>query len=99
MPDLAYSTQGFGWHVTSVNGISHVWWEIGEGMPCVYFHGGGTFHGFDWARDWAGKFRMIVPHHPNFGESQDAENVKSVGDYVAHYQAFFAAIGLTRFHL
>jgi pimeloyl-ACP methyl ester carboxylesterase len=98
MPEHAYSTQGFAWHVTSVNGISHVWWEMGEGMPCVYFHGGGTYHGFEWARDWAGKFRMIVPHHPNFGESQDAD-FNSVGDYAAHYQAFFAAIGLECFHL
>ncbi|MBO9575775.1 MAG: alpha/beta hydrolase [Sphingobium sp.] len=98
MSDFAYNMEGFTRHVAQVNGIEHVWWEIGAGDPCVYFHGGGTFHGFDWARDWAGQFRMILPHHPNFGESADA-GFTSIGDYAAHYRAFFVAIGLPRFHL
>ncbi|HEY1125499.1 MAG TPA: alpha/beta hydrolase [Sphingobium sp.] len=102
MSESAYSTEGFTRHETIVNGISHVWWEIGAenpgGDPCVYFHGGGTFHGFEWARDWAGSFRMILPHHPNFGESADAD-FKSVDDYMAHYRSFFAEIGLDRFRL
>ncbi len=98
MSDFAYSMEGFARHSASVNGISHVWWEIGAGPPCVYFHGGGTYHGFAWARDWAGHFRMILPHHPNFGESADAD-FTSMDDYAAHYRAFFAALGLSRFHL
>lgn len=98
MSEFAYSNEGFTRHETSVDGISHVWWEIGEGPPCVYFHGGGTFHGFEWARDWAGHFRMILPHHPNFGESADAP-FGDMADYARHYRCFFAALGLTRFHL
>ena len=61
MSEFAYSTEGFTRREASIHGIHHVWWEIGEGDPCVYFHGGGTFHGFEWSRDWAGKFRMILP--------------------------------------
>ncbi|MBO9669098.1 MAG: alpha/beta hydrolase [Sphingobium sp.] len=102
MSELPYSTEGFTRHETQVNGIRHVWWEIGAenpgADPCVYFHGGGTFHGFEWARDWAADFRMILPHHPNFGESDDAD-FGSVDDYMAHYRSFFAAIGLDRFRL
>lgn len=102
MPECAYSTEGFARHSASINGIRHVWWEIGAEnpgeTPCVYFHGGGTFHGFEWARDWAGSFRMILPHHPNFGESGDAD-FRSVDDYMAHYRAFFAALHLERFRL
>jgi len=98
MSETAYSTEGFTAHEASVNGIAHIWWEIGEGSPCVYFHGGGTYHGFEWARDWAGHFRMILPHHPNFGESGDAD-FNSIADYAAHYRAFFDMLGLTRFHL
>lgn len=98
MSEFAYSNEGFTRHETRVNGISHVWWEIGEGAPCVYFHGGGTFHGFEWARDWADRLRVILPHHPNFGESADAD-FKSMADYAAHYRAFFGAVGLNRFHL
>lgn len=98
MSEFVYSTEGFTRHESRVNGISHVWWEIGAGASCVYFHGGGTYHGFEWARDWAGHFRMILPYHPNFGESGDAD-FNSMDDYAAHYRAFFAAIGLDRFRL
>lgn len=98
MSEFVYSTEGFTRCEASIDGIHHVWWEIGEGDPCVYFHGGGTYHGFEWARDWAGTFRLILPHHPNFGESADAP-FGSMADYAAHYRAFFAALGLTRFHL
>ncbi len=98
MSEFAYSNEGFTRHEISVNGISHIYWEVGEGSPCVYFHGGGTFHGFEWARDWASDFRMILPHHPNFGESGEAD-FTDMADYAAHYRAFFAALGLSRFHL
>ncbi len=98
MSEFVYSTEGFTRHESVIDGMSHIWWEIGTGEPCVYFHGGGTYHGFEWARDWAGHFRMILPHHPNFGESGDAD-FRSVDDYAAHYRTFFAGLGLDRFRL
>jgi pimeloyl-ACP methyl ester carboxylesterase len=98
MSEFVYSTEGFTRHVTTVNGVDCVWYEIGAGDPVVYFHGGGTYHGFEWARDWAADVRVILPYHPNFGESGDAD-FKSIGAYVWHYRSFFAAIGLERFDL
>jgi pimeloyl-ACP methyl ester carboxylesterase len=98
MSEFVYSTEGFTRHESVIDGISHIWWEIGAGEPCVYFHGGGTYHGFEWARDWAGHFRMILPHHPNFGESGPGD-FHSVDDYAAHYRTFFAGLDLDRFHL
>jgi pimeloyl-ACP methyl ester carboxylesterase len=96
--DQGYSTDGFDRTVARVDGIDTVIYAIGNGPPVVYFHGGGTFHGFEWARDWGPGFRVILPHHPNFGESGDAD-FASIDDYAAHYARLFAAIGLDRFHL
>jgi pimeloyl-ACP methyl ester carboxylesterase len=78
--------------------VETVIYTIGRGPTVVYFHGGGTFHGFEWARDWADTFRVVLPHHPNFGESGDAD-FASARDYAAHYARVFAALGLERFHL
>lgn len=98
MSEFAYSTEGFERSVYRIDGVETVVYEIGDGPPCVYFHGGGTYHGFEWARDFADSFRMILPIHPNFGESADAD-FTGVGDYVMHYEMLFAALGLETFHL
>jgi pimeloyl-ACP methyl ester carboxylesterase len=98
MSKWAYSTAGFERIVHRVEGIETVSYAIGEGPPLVYFHGGGTFHGFEWARALAGEFRVYCPHHPGFGESGDAA-FTSIDDYVAHYELLFPALGLETFHL
>ena len=98
MSKWAYSTEGFGRSTWRIDGVETVVYEIGSGDPVVYFHGGGTYHGFEWARDFAGSFRMILPYHPNFGESGDAP-FTSIADYIMHYEMLFAAMGLERFHL
>ena len=72
MSKWAYSTEGFDRIVHRVDGIETVTYAIGEGEPLVYFHGGGTFHGFEWVRALANEFRVFCPYHPNFGESGDA---------------------------
>jgi pimeloyl-ACP methyl ester carboxylesterase len=95
---VAYSTAGFERSEISVAGVSCVIYAIGAGPAVVYFHGGGTFHGFEWARAWADRFRVVLPYHPNFGESGDAD-FATLGDYAAHYVRLFAALGLARFHL
>jgi len=94
----AYSTEGFTRSVHRIDGVETVVYEIGEGAPLVYFHGGGTFHGFEWARDLADDFRVILPMHPNFGESGDAE-FAGIEDYMMHYEMLFAALELEEFHL
>ena len=72
--------------------------SVRDGEPLVYFHGGGTFHGFEWARALADEFRVYCAYHPNFGESGDAA-FDGIGDYVSHYELLFPALGLDTFHL
>jgi pimeloyl-ACP methyl ester carboxylesterase len=100
MNKWAYSTEGFERIVHRVEGIETVTYAIGpeQAPPLVYFHGGGTFHGFEWARTLAGEFRIFCPYHPNFGESGDA-SFDGMADYVAHYELLFPALGLDTFHL
>ena len=102
MMGLAYSTEGFTRSTWRIDGIETVVYEIGpkntDAHPVVYFHGGGTYHGFEWARDFADTFRMIVPIHPDFGESGDA-GFTGMGEYIQHYEMLFAAMGLETFHL
>ena len=98
MTKWAYSTEGFERIVHRVEGVESVTYAIGEGEPLVYFHGGGTFHGFEWARALASDFRVYAPYHPNFGESGDAP-FDQMADYVAHYELLFPALGLDTFHL
>lgn len=78
--------------------INTVFRSIGSGPDLVFLHGGGTFMGFDWARDLAADFRLLLPHHPDFGDSSDA-GFSSASDYARHYERVFDAMGLERFHL
>ena len=100
MSQWAYSTEGFERIVHRVEGVETVTYAIGaqDAEPLVYFHGGGTFHGFEWARALANDFRVYAPYHPNFGESADAA-FGEMGDYVSHYELLFPALGLDTFHL
>jgi pimeloyl-ACP methyl ester carboxylesterase len=95
----AYSTAGFERLERSISGIRTVAYAAGSGPDVVYFHGGGTFHGFEFSRDWLEDFRVFLPYHPGFGESGDAPSMRSLADYVVHYQAFFDALDLKSFHL
>lgn len=95
----AYSTEGFARDEYVVDGVRSVVYSAGNGPPVVYFHGGGTFHGFEWSRDWLGRFRVILPYHPGFGESADDPDIASIADYAVHYTALFDALGLTHFGL
>jgi pimeloyl-ACP methyl ester carboxylesterase len=100
MNALGYSTEGFDRAVHRIDGIESVVYSIGpeDAPPAVYFHGGGTYHGFEWARDFADSLRMILPIHPGFGESGDGD-FTSIGEYVQHYEMLFAALELDSFHL
>jgi len=98
MSTWAYSTEGFKRSTWRIDGVETVVYEIGSGDPVVYFHGGGTYHGFEWARDFADSFRMILPIHPGFGESGDG-TFTGMDDYILHYEMLFAAMGLETFDL
>jgi pimeloyl-ACP methyl ester carboxylesterase len=93
-----YSTAGFERSVVEVDGVRCVIYAIGAGPTVVYFHGGGTHHGFEWAREWASAFRIVFPYHPNFGESGEAD-FSSFADYAAFHVRLLDRLGLERFHL
>ena len=92
-------TEGFDRREMDLYGVRTVYYEAGKGPTVVYFHGGGAFHGFQFARPWTSQFRVICPHHPGFGESGDDPRVGAMQHYVLHYLDFFERLGLDRVHL
>ena len=83
----------------TVNGIRVAMLTAGSGDPLVFWHGAGTWHGFDFALPWASKFRVIIPYHPGWGDSADAPEMTGIDDYMLHYLDLFDQIGLKQFHL
>jgi pimeloyl-ACP methyl ester carboxylesterase len=81
-----------------VNGVSTIVLEAGPptAPPLVFFHGAGTFHGWDFAAPWTQQFRVLIPFHPGFGESGDDEGLREVHDFVLHYTDLFDQLGLHR---
>ncbi|HEU4617370.1 MAG TPA: alpha/beta fold hydrolase [Gammaproteobacteria bacterium] len=94
-----FDTAGFERWEYRIGGVKTVAYTIGEGPPVLYWHGGGTWHGFAWTRAWADRFKVIVPYHPGFGESGDDPEISSMDDYVAHYIELCDAMGLRSFAL
>jgi pimeloyl-ACP methyl ester carboxylesterase len=83
----------------NINGVKTVVYSAGHGEPVVFFHGGGTVDGFDFAEPWTSKFRVIAPYHPGFGESGDDPTLSNMHDYVMHYLELFDVLKLDRFSL
>lgn len=83
----------------TVDGVKTVVYTAGRGDPLVFFHGAGTMEGFDFAGPWTGKFRVILPYHPGFGESGDDPTFTDIHDYVMHYLELFDALRLDTFNL
>jgi len=83
----------------TVNGVKVAMLTAGQGEPLMFWHGAGTWHGFDFALAWASRFRVIIPFHPGFGESGDAPEMTSASDYSLHYLEMFDQLGLERVHL
>ena len=92
-------TAGFAREAYHINGIRTVVLSIGRGPELVFLHGTGTFPGFEMARGWAAKHRVIIPYHPGFGDSGDAGALDSIDDYVLHYMDLFDRMGLHNFDL
>jgi pimeloyl-ACP methyl ester carboxylesterase len=82
-----------------VNGVKVAMLSAGQGEPLVFWHGAGTWHGFDFALPWTSRFRVIIPFHPGFGDSGDAPEMASAGDYALHYLEMFDQLGLDRANL
>ena len=95
----ALGTEGFERREIDVQGVKTVYYEAGEGPTVVYFHGGGAFHGIQFAKPWTEKFRVILPNHPGFGETADDARIGAMQHYVLHYLDFFEQLGLGKVHL
>ena len=96
MPNSPFDTRGFSRAEYSVRGVRTVVYSIGKGSPVMYWHGRGTWHGFAWARELQGQYRLLLPYHPGFGESADDPRIGSVDDYVSHYVALFDQLQLSQ---
>jgi len=83
----------------TVNGVKTILLTAGSGEPLIFLHGAGTFHGFEFAKPWADKFRVILPFHPGFGESGDDPAMTDIHDYVMHYVELLDLLGLDKVNL
>jgi pimeloyl-ACP methyl ester carboxylesterase len=99
MPGSPFDTRGFSRAEYSVRGVRTVVYSIGEGPSVMYWHGGGTWHGFAWARELQSHRRVLLPYHPGFGESADAPAIGSLDDYLSHYLALFDQLQLSQVQL
>ena len=97
--DARVDHAGFERHEYLIDGCPTVVYSAGSGQPLVFLHGGGTWHGIDFARAWTAHFRVILPYHPGFGQSADNPRIDSLQDYIQHYQELFEVMGLERFNL
>jgi pimeloyl-ACP methyl ester carboxylesterase len=91
------STLTFERQTYDVNGTTTVVLAAGDpdAPPIVFLHGAGTFHGWAFAGPWASSFRVLVPHHPGYGESGDLDGLQDLHDLVLHYTELFDQLGLT----
>ncbi|HEY1753915.1 MAG TPA: alpha/beta hydrolase [Bryobacteraceae bacterium] len=83
----------------TVNGVKVAMLTAGQGEPLLFWHGAGTWTGFDFALPWASKFRVLIPFHPGWNDSADAPEMTTPGDYVLHYLEMFDQLGLDRVNL
>jgi pimeloyl-ACP methyl ester carboxylesterase len=89
------------WHSEelSVNGLKTQVLSAGKGEPLMFWHGGGTVGGWDFAAPWTEKFKVYLPLHPGFGGSGDEASMTTVQDYVMHYLDLLEQLKITRFNL
>ena len=104
MPDAAPRAPrppaGFVQQQFDINGVRTVVYSGGKGRPVVYLHGGGSWHGFDFAQQWVNEHEVFAPSHPGWGASADAPpELDSMAQYQLHYLELFDRMGLRQFDL
>jgi pimeloyl-ACP methyl ester carboxylesterase len=85
--------------VHDVGGVRTAVKVIGDGPAVLALHGAATLEGHEWARGLADRFRVYLPFHPGFGESDDAAHLVGMQDMVVHNLRLVEALGLDRPHL
>jgi pimeloyl-ACP methyl ester carboxylesterase len=72
-------------------------WTQGGGPPLLYLHGTtGLQRWPNWLERLSGRFRVVAPQHPGFGESTGIELLDDFLDLVLYYADFMEATGLER---
>lgn len=82
----------------NVAGRATVIRSAGDGPPFVYLHStlAESFVWFPFFHTWSKEFRVLVPTHPGFGESEGFDEIDSIEDMAFHYIELFDALGLER---
>lgn len=82
-----------------IDGVLTVVKAIGNGPAVLALHGAATLEGYAWARGLADRFRVYLPFHPGFGESDEASHFVGMQDMIAHNLRLVSELGLDRPHL
>jgi pimeloyl-ACP methyl ester carboxylesterase len=83
-----------------INNVRTVVYAGGKGKPVVYLHGGGSWHGFDFAQRWVSEHEVFAPSLPGWGASADAPpELDSMPQYQLHLLDLFDQMGLKHFDL
>jgi pimeloyl-ACP methyl ester carboxylesterase len=85
--------------VFDIDGVRTAVKVIGRGPAVLALHGAATLEGHEWARGLADRFRVYLPFHPGFGESDAAPHIAGMQDMIVHNLRLVAALGLDRPHL
>jgi pimeloyl-ACP methyl ester carboxylesterase len=85
--------------VFDIDGVRTAVKAIGKGPAVLALHGAATLEGHEWARDLAERFRVYLPFHPGFGESDVAPHITGMQDMIVHNLRLATALGLDRPHL
>jgi pimeloyl-ACP methyl ester carboxylesterase len=82
-----------------IDGVDTAIKVIGSGPAVLALHGAATIEGQEWARELADRFKVYLPFHPGFGESEPAPHICGMQDLIVHYLRLITALGLDRPHL
>jgi abhydrolase domain-containing protein 6 len=99
---LRLKVMGFADKRVKIPGFNIAYWEAGEGEPLVLVHGMGVDRGtlLDIGGKLKGKFRVILPDLPGFGDSDKPETADyGIAAQVNNLRQIIEALGLRRVHL
>lgn len=74
--------------------------RAGSGSKVLFLHGAGGFPG--WLpifEQLSARQEVIVPEHPNFGGSEEAPELRNVGDYAYYYLDVLDKLDLSQLHV
>lgn len=91
------STMDFEKNIFEHNGVTTVYYTVGEGPPLLFLHGGGAFAMAyeDTLAELAKDFFVIAPDLPCFGESSVPNTPWDFSDYAKHLSRFLEDLELS----